>query len=147
MAELTGRSTLSASKMHTQCGKTIGKSITTILQTVDLLLFSKMMHCTDENTSQQTQLLEKNNAKIIDKNLQKSINQSINQHWLIQANQLQDHSYPIQRKSLRTRRRRKLRKAGRKNRTTRGQEIGGQADIRITETFFVEPSSRMRHQV
>jgi hypothetical protein len=76
MAELTGRSTLSASKMHTQCGKTISKSITTILQTVDLLLISKMMHCTDENTSQQTQLLEKNNAKINEKNLQKSINQS-----------------------------------------------------------------------
>jgi hypothetical protein len=76
MAELTGRSTLSASKMHTQCGQTISKSITTILQTVDLLLISKMIHCTDEDTSQQTQLLEKNNAKINDKNLQKSINQS-----------------------------------------------------------------------
>jgi hypothetical protein len=48
----------------------------TILQTVDLLLISKMIHCTDEDTSQQTQLLEKNNAKINDKNLQKSINQS-----------------------------------------------------------------------
>jgi hypothetical protein len=71
MAELTGRSTLSASKMYSQCGKTISKSITTISQTVDLLLISKMMHCTDENTSQQTQLLEKNNAKINDKNLQK----------------------------------------------------------------------------
>ncbi len=40
-----------------------------------------MKHCTDENTSQQTQLLEKNNTKINDKNLQKSINQSINIGW------------------------------------------------------------------
>ncbi len=35
-----------------------------------------MIHCTDKITSQQTQLLERNNAKINDKNSQKSINQS-----------------------------------------------------------------------